>query len=399
MECTTGYGRLLGYDVAGWPYGCSGFRVFSVPLPFWLTPELHYRFLINPELASNRYFIIAVILAIYWGATFANFYGTRLSGLISSICVISGVFIPTITLIVLSVFYVRSGQPIHMDFSLTLHDLLPSFGGSMPLFLSFIFGFVGIEVSASHAREVHNPRRNYPIAVFSAAIVGFILTLLGGMAIAFVLPAGNIDLVSGAMQTFAAIFKVYHLSWLTPLAAFLISFGAAGQVSTWITGPVEGLFAAGRAGNLPPIFQKQNARGAPRNLLILQAVLISFIAFTFLLVPDVSIGFLILTSMAVLLYSMMYAIMFVAAIRLRYTHPDTPRSYRVPCGNAGMWLVGVVGCLTALSCFLIGFLPPEGVRISAKMYIYVMMLGVGFLLILPFIIRRMRKPDWSAQSQ
>ncbi len=351
-----------------------------------------FSFLINPDLASNKYFIVLIILVVYWGATFANLHGTKLSGIISSVCVISGVFIPTIALIVLSIIYVSSGHPGHLDISFTAQNYLPSIHDSryLGLFLSFIFGFVGIEVSASHAREVESPHKNYPIAIFSAAIIGFILTLLGGMAIAIVIPVKDINLVSGAMQTFSAIFKTYNLSWLTPLAAFLVAFGAAGQVSTWIVGPVKGIFAAGKAGNLPPIFRRENSKGVPKNLLILQAVLISTIALLFLLFTNVQTGFLVLTSIAVLLYSIMYIIMFVAAIRLRYTHPDTPRPNRFPGGNLGNWLNGGMGLITVFVCFLIGFIPPPTKTITILTYESVMMVGVGLLVALPLCILRKR---------
>ena len=29
-------------------------------------------------------------------------------------------------------------------------------------------------------------------------------------------------------------------------------------------------------------------------------------------------------------------------IKLRYAHPDVPRPYRIPCGNTGAWIVGLV---------------------------------------------------------
>jgi len=86
------------------------------------------------------------------------------------------------------------------------------------LFLSFIFGVVGIEVSASHAREAHNVRRNYPIAVFSAAVLGFVLTLLGGLAVAAVLPVDQLDLISGSVQALQVLLNVWHLGWLLPVS-------------------------------------------------------------------------------------------------------------------------------------------------------------------------------------
>lgn len=353
-------------------------------------------FVISPDLATNKHAIVLVILGVYWGATYANLHGTKLSGMISSICVISGVFIPTIVLIVLAMIYAGGDHATYLNLSFAKKDLLPSIhhARDLTLFLSFIFGFVGVEVSASHAREVRDPHKSYPIAIFSAAIIGFVLTLLGGMAVALVVPSKSLNLVAGAVQTFAALFEAYGVSWLIPVAGFLIAFGAAGQVSTWIIGPIKGIFAAGRAGNLPPIFQKSNDKGVPRNLMILQASLISLIAILLLIIPSISIGFLILTTVAVFLYALMYIIMFVAAIRLRYTHPDTPRPYRVPGGKLGMWVVGGVGLLTAFACLSIGFIPPAGVGIATWLYECMLILCAGVLVAFPLILYHKRKPEW-----
>ncbi|WP_215843495.1 amino acid permease [Acidithiobacillus montserratensis] len=73
----------------------------------------------------------------------------------------------------------------------------------------------------------------------------------------------------------------------------------------------------------------------------------------------VNTAFLLLTSLAVVLYCFMYLLLFTAAIRLRYTHPDVPRPYRVPGGrNWGLWLVAGIGFMTSLACLFIGLIPP-----------------------------------------
>ncbi len=350
-----------------------------------------------PSLAGSRGYIVAVILVIYWAATFANLRGARLSGLISSVCLAFGVLLPALVLIVLAGLYVASGAALHLDLALRPGNWLPlnHVRHGLLLFLSFIFGVVGIEVSASHAREVRDVRRNYPIAVFAAAVLGFVLTLLGGLAVAAVLPGARIDLVSGAVQALAALFGHFHLAWLAPPTAVLVALGAAGQVSTWVVGPIKGLWAAGRAGNLPPVLQEVNAHGVPRNLLFVQAVLMSAVALTFLVIPSVDTAFLLLTSAAVVLYAAMYLLLFAAAIRLRYTEPDAARPYRVPGGrNWGLWLVAGTGFTTTLVCLLIGFIPP-GPGISPAAYRVAMLAALGVMLFIPLALYRWRRPAWA----
>ncbi len=170
---------------------------------------------------------------------------------------------------------------------------------------------------------------------------------------------------------------------LTPFIALLVAVGAAGQVSTWIVGPVKGMWAASRRGLLPPRFAKANKNNVPTALLILQASLISLIALSFIVFEDVNLVFLILTSTAVLLYSLMYLLMFVAAIRLRYTHPHISRPYRVPGGNWGIWLLGGIGMLTAISCFTIGFIPPSALPFSLQSFERLMIIAVTLALLVP----------------
>lgn len=352
---------------------------------------------INPALAGSRTFIVIVILAVYWAATLLNLRGMRASSLISSVCLGLGVLLPTVLLVGLALLYVVQGNPLHLNLTMTADNWLPLNDArqSLVLFLSFIFGVVGIEVSASHAREVRNVRRNYPIAIFSAAILGFVLTLLGGLAVAAVLPVDQLNLVSGSVQALQVLLNTWHIGWLLAPVALLVALGAAGQVSTWVVGPVKGLWAAGRAGNLPPVLQMTNVNGVPRNLLMVQAGLMSTVALIFLVVPSVDSAFLLLTSAAVILYAVMYLVLFATAIRLRYTHADTARPYRVPGGRTwGLWLVAGTGFITTFACFLIGFLPP-GTDIGAIPYALTMLATLVVMLSVPQLLYRWRRPEWA----
>ncbi len=352
--------------------------------------------MINPELSRSNHFIVATIFIVYWGATLANLKGTKLSGRISSICVLAGVFFPTLLLIGLGIFYVLSGNPIQLDLSLKMSNFIPSLHStnSFILFLSFIFGFVGMEVSASHAREVKDPQTHYPIAIFVSAIIGFTLTLLGGLAIAVIVPKHNIDLVAGAVQAFRIVFNTYHVGWIFPISAFLVAFGAAGQVSTWVVGPIKGLWSAGREGHLPPALQESNKNGIPRNLLIIQACLISSIGLVFLFVPNLNSMFLVLANIAVLLYSIMYCMMFASIIRLRHSQPDTPRAYKVPGGKPGVWIIAGIGFFTTLACFVICFIPVsiKGLPVSAFETLVIAIAVAAS--IMPIAIFKLQKPNW-----
>ncbi|KZL20631.1 Glutamate/gamma-aminobutyrate antiporter [Pseudovibrio axinellae] len=349
----------------------------------YTTATLTYAF--DPELGSNRYYITFSVLALYWAATLINFKGTQTSERISGYAVSIGVLLPSVLLIGFGIYYLFSGAPIALDTSPTFSNWVPSLSetSSLIFFMSFVFGFVGIEVSASHANEVDNPQKNYPRAIFTAAIAGFIITLAGGLAVSLILEKGEISNLNGALQAFSAYLNAFGLSTLIPLSALLVALGAAGQVSTWIVGPVKGIWAASRRGLLPQRFSKANKNNVPTALLILQACLISLISFSFIVFENVNLVFLVLTSTSVLLYSLMYLLMYVAAIRLRYTHPHIARPYRVPGGNWGIWVLGAIGATTAISCFAIGFLPPGNLPFKVESFEVLMATAVVLALLVP----------------
>ncbi|RYV01990.1 amino acid transporter [Shewanella sp. OPT22] len=360
------YGKKLGFIAVWLQWIQSIFGITSILA--YIGGSLAYVF--APELGTNKYFVTFVIITVYWLATLLNFKGTERSGNISSIALILGVIIPSILLIIGGIVYMIRGGIPHLDYSLSLSTVMPSLADShsLLLFLSFIFGFVGIEVSANHAKEVENPQKDFPIALFSAAIIGFIFTLLGGLAIALIVPKEQINDINGASQAFSILFIKFGIQGFLPFIAFLIALGAAGQVSTWIVGPIKGIWAAGKSGMLPEQLLKMNKHQVPTQLLITQACLITAIGLIFLFFDNVNNVFLLLTSIAVILYSIMYLIMFIAAIKLRYTHPLTPRAYKVPGGNLGMWIISGMGSVCAFVCIFIGFIPPQHLPFSNLLY-------------------------------
>lgn len=354
-------------------------------------------FVFNPSLAGNKLFILFVILAVYWGATYFNLRGMKASGRISTVCFISGVLIPGILIIGFGVLYLLSGDPVQIDLSLSAASLIPDISSisSIVLLAGFIFVFMGIEVSAGHANEVENPQRNYPIAIFMAVIILLIITLFGAIAVAIAVPQKHISLIAGILEALTDFFAAFNLHWLVPIIALLVAFGAIGQISTWIAGPVKGLLVTAKSGNLPPSLQKVNENGMPKNLLIVQASLVSVFGLLFTLVPGVNDAFWMLLALTILVYLTMYAMMFLAAIRLRYTKPDVPRAYKIPGGKAGMWIVGCLGLSTVLFTMIVSFFPPKQLPIgNAPLYVTFLGLGLLIIVLIPLFIYHFKKASW-----
>ena len=83
-------------------------------------------------------------------------------------------------------------------------------------------------------------------------------------------------------------FKYIHASWLSPIIAIALAFGVLAGVLTWVAGPSKGIFAVGKAGYMPPFFQKTNKLGVQKNILFVQGIavtVLSPVSYTHLRVP------------------------------------------------------------------------------------------------------------------
>ena len=317
---------------------------------------LAYLFL-APELAMNPLYNIAVILIIYWGSTLVNLRGMKASGFLTSFGVLLGTILPGVFIIGLGIFWWLSGESLSLDLST---PFIPDFGdlSNLTFLAGIILLFAGMEVNAVHVLDVKNPRKSFPRAIFLSVFIIFILFFLGSLSVALVVPEEQISLTAGIMQAFDHFLKLFHMEWLLPVLGLLVAFGTIGGVAAWIVGPSKGIFATSKQGMIPPFLAHSNKKGVPSNILILQGIVVTIISLIYLVEPTVSSAFFLLTDLTVILYLIMYILLFTAAIRLRYKHPEVKRVYQVPGGNFGMWLVAGIGILGASFAIFVGFFPP-----------------------------------------
>lgn len=356
-------------------------------------------YVINPELASNKIFIQSVVLIVFWGMTFINYFGIETSSLVSTIGVIIGTIIPGIFIIGLGVFWITSGNPVQIPFE--PKAVIPKFDSlSNLVFLAGLFlAFAGFEVSAAYAGEVKNPQKNYPRAILISALIVFFLFVLGALSIAVVIPVEKISLVAGLMEALRVYLGFYHLGWVLPVMGVLLILGAVAEVNSWIMGPVKALHTTSVHGNLPPFFQNLNKHGMPTHLLLFQAIIVTISSFIILYMPTVSTAYWVLTAMSAQIYLVMYILMFISAISLRYSHPHVPRVYRIPHPHKGMWVIAGAGLLASAFAIFIGFVPPAQLD-TGSLFVYESVLGATLIIMIaiPLIIFQFRKPSWIPET-
>ncbi len=353
----------------------------------------------DAHLAANKYYTIAVVLAIYWIATFISLKGMGWVGKVSKIGGIVGTIIPVILLVVCAAVYLATGGQSQMDWHGSFIPDLTNFDNIVLAVSIFLF-YAGMEMTGIHVRDIKNPTVNYPKAVIIGAIATVAIFVLGTYSLGIIIPAKDINLVQSLLVGFDNYFSVLHIKWFAPVIAIALAFGVLAGVLTWVAGPSKGVFAVGQAGYLPKFFQKTNKQGVQKNILYVQGVIVTFLAFIMVLMPSVQSFYQILSQLTCILYLIAYLLMFASSIKLRYSMKDAPRPYRLgKNGNGMMWLIAGVGFVGSAFAFVFSFFPPSQIAMgSTTVWFSVLILGTLCFVALPFIILHFRKPSWNAMG-
>lgn len=350
----------------------------------------------DAAMASNKMFTLMVVLAIYWGATIISLKGMDWVSKVAKVGAMVGTIIPAGLLIIFGAIYLISGGHNYMDMSGSFFPDLSNLNNLVLASSIFLF-YAGMEMTGIHVMDVNNPTKNYPKAIFIGALITVVIFVLGTFALGFVIPADQINLTQSLLVGFDSYFAYLKMSWAGPVIAIALAFGVLAGVLTWVSGPSRGIFVVGKAGYLPPFLQKTNKGGVQKNILLVQGTIVTLLGVLFVVMPSVQTFYQILSQLTVLLYLIMYLLMFSAAITLRYKMPKLVRPFAIgKKSNIWMWVVAGVGFCGSLLAFVLSFIMPsmfEG-QISDATWFGVLVAGAIVVIITPFIIYAMRKPEW-----
>jgi amino acid transporter len=318
-----------------------------------------FAYLINPDLAENKYYLISVILIVFWSLTLLGLSGLRASSHFASFSALFGMILPMGFIIFLAFIWLIKGNPLAID--LSFKSLIPKWEDSQSWvsLTAIMTSFLGMELAAVHVRNIHSPQHNFPKAMFFSVILILITMIFGSLSIAFVLPAKQINLVEGVLQAFHNFFLAYHLSALMPIIVILLLLGSLGGMVNWIISPAKGLLLSAEHGFLPDWLYKRNKHGIASRILLFQAIMVTLLCSGFLLFPSINAIYWLFTALSTELYIVMYVIMFLAAWRIKSKFRSQYRPFTIPGGRPGYYitcLLGLFGCVITL---IIGFIPPE----------------------------------------
>jgi amino acid transporter len=336
-------------------------------------------YLINPNLAESKGYLITCILVIFWGITLVNLRGIHVSARINSLCALIGTIFPMVFLIILGMYWAFSSHPVQIQ--INTETVVPSLAHTTNwvALIAIMASFLGIELAGVHVNDIREPQRNFPKAILFSSLFILITMMLGSLSIAFILPEKEINLVAGVVQVFDNLFRSFGLQGLTPVMAILIVVGSIGGLTNWLISPAKGLLHAAEFGFLPPFFTKKNRHGIAANILLTQAVLVSLFCGLFLWVPSVNGFYWFLTALSTELYMVMYILVFFSALRLHFKHINRPKVFKIPGGNYGMGITCLLGLFGCLATIMVSFLPPANVNIGTPLR-YITMICIGNLL-------------------
>jgi glutamate:GABA antiporter len=224
-------------------------------------------------------------------------------------------------------------------------DFAPTKAAFIGLVPRLLFNYVGFELQNGAAEEMQNPKRDVPVTVVRSGILAVILYGIPIFGILAVLPVKQITGIGGLLDAVTATFSVYGGAQSTLVkimtAGFIIALLTSGAV--WMIGSDRVQAVAGYDGAFAGSFGVFNRRlGTPVRVNVMSGI----VATIFMIVAinldkgSTASTFVVVLYMAISTTLISYVAIFPAVIKLRYTHPDVPRPYRIPGGIAGPWIAG-----------------------------------------------------------
>ena len=343
-----------------------------------------------PALNSNPMIKFIGVLVIFWILALSQFGGTKYTAKIAKIGFIVGILLPAAILIILALVYIIQGNPIYIS---SKDTFVPDFTkvNTLVVFVFFILSYMGVEASATHANEMDNPKKEYPLAMLLLVIVAIVVSTLGGLAIAAVIPQDQINLSAGVVQTFAVLLGHFtaNNTILVKIIALLLAFGVIAEVSSWVVGPTRGMIIAAEEGAIPKSWAKTNEHDVPVYLVIAQGIIVSIwdAVLTFG-AGGSNLSFLAAMSLTVVIYLSGYILLFVGYIKA-ILGEGLNGAYQMPGGKPVKIIVAIIGLATSIFAFFISFVPPTSIAgnaVQSHEYMWMLIISYVISLILPFAI-------------
>ncbi|PLW83675.1 amino acid permease [Kineobactrum sediminis] len=313
-----------------------------------------------PDLSLGWQIAVGIILT--WLAVLVNVVTLEVGKWIPNMGAIIKVFI-FLAIIIGAIIHV---QGYGMANPLTLETLKPDWSNSLQYIPAIIYGMLGFELVSAGSAEMRNPARDVPRAILISGTIILLLYLCGTMAVLAALPAGDINLVEGIIDTLQLFFGGTALGGVFVMVlgiGALFTFFSNGV--TWALGCNRAAAEAALEGELPRVFAiESKSLGTPVGAAVLMGIVSTVVLLMYgLLALSNEDLFWSLFTFSAVIFLLPYEGMLLTFIKMRVTDPDHPRPYRIP-GGLTMARLCAWSCLVILGLAIILFIytPGEGMQ-------------------------------------
>lgn len=248
---------------------------------------------------------------------------------------------------------------------LSAESLMPSWDGSLEYISVIIYGMLGFELASAGSEEMKDPARDVPAAILVSGLIIIVLYTLATLAILAAIPAGDIDLVEGLIDTLG------RLLGDSATGQFLVGALGIGALYTFFSNSVTWSLGCNRAmaeaaaeGEFPALFARQHARlGTPVGAAVMMGVTgsLALVVYGFLANSNADL-FWTLFAFSGAIFLLPYVMLVLAFSKLRQTDAQRPRPFRVPGSDAvGHLFAYLCGGLLLVAIAFFVYTPGSGV--------------------------------------
>jgi amino acid transporter len=273
---------------------------------------------------------------------------------------------------------------------LSFRNILPSWDAGLYFLPVIVYNFMGFELMSGAGEEMQNPQRDIPRAIITAGLLIAFFYLMGTIGMLMALPAEQLGLVTGIIDTLRILFGE---SGLGGVIVTILGIGALytflTNMVTWTMGANRTAAEAANEGELPAFFgQLHPVNKTPVGAYVLTGIVSSAVLVIYGLMAATSEElFWSLFAFSSIVFLMPYLAMFPAFLKLRRVDADRPRPYRVP-GNHLTAILMTIVCVLFILQAIVFFIWVPGEPVDWG-YAIPVLVGVAITLIIgEFLIKR-----------
>jgi basic amino acid/polyamine antiporter, APA family len=204
------------------------------------------------------------------------------------------------------------------------------------------FAYTGFEDIVKLAEETKNPEKNIPRALFVSGIIVTVVYVLVAISVVSVVP---IEQLKNSPGPLADVVKLGFGNTGIIAISVIALFSTSNTILSNMIGSSRVMLDMGRETNsLRRLSYVSKKRRTP----VASLVLIFVFTSAFALIGDIEV----VARIATLFIFVTFVVVNLAVIRLRITHKDLPRPFRIPFNIGNIPVISVLGILLILLLFL-----------------------------------------------